>query len=156
MRYLLSLALALAPAGIARATEFRCYPPDPAGYFQAVMASPDSYRIVLGHLSFDPALPPSASAPTVFPPGSPFPARFEGLSFGLDGPGAPTIFDLTVVPSCNVLTCPYLHPGVDALIFVRLSEDGPVIDADPCLTPFFDTAPATLALLSACLRGEAC
>lgn len=156
MRIFTIITLCLMPVTQASATEFRCYPPDPASYFQAVQASPDQYRIVVGLFDFDPALLPNASGADLFPTVQPIPAQFTGQALGPDGPGADVAFDLTILPSCIMVTCATLTPGLPTLAFLRQAETGPVLDLYPCNTPLFAPMPETLVLLSACLRGAAC
>ena len=156
MRLLASLALCLIPVTQAGATEFRCYPPDPASYFNAVQASPDQYRIVVGTFDFDPTLMPYGAGAVLLPNVQPIPAHFSGQNFGPDGPGAGLAFDLTILPSCIMVTCATMTQGEQMLAFIRQGPDGPVLDADPCGTPLFAPVPETYAILTECLRGGVC
>jgi hypothetical protein len=147
MRWIIRLALCLIPVTQAQATEFRCYPPDPEEYFQAVMASPDSYQIVQGQFQFDPALLPFRAGSLLFPKQQPIPARFEGAVLRAGGFAPVPGFDLTILPRCVMVSCPVFEPGVAVIAFVRLGHDGPVLDADPCLSPLFAATEDTAALL---------
>jgi hypothetical protein len=156
VRWFVRLVLSLIPVSAVQATEFRCYPPDPASYFNAVQASRDQYQIVIGQFAFDPDLMPYGGGAVLLPNVRPVPARFTGQAFGPDGPGPDVAFDLTILPSCIMVSCATMTPGVPVLAFVRLAPDGAVLDADPCLTPVFAPMADTFGILSACLRGEAC
>ena len=48
MRIFTIITLCLMPVTQAIATEFCCYPPDPASYFQTAQASPHEYRTFVG------------------------------------------------------------------------------------------------------------
>jgi hypothetical protein len=156
MRLLAPLALCLIPVTQAGATEFRCYPPDPAGYFNAVQASPDQYRIVVGAFDFDPTLMPYGGGAVLLPNIRPIPAHFSGQSFGPDGPGAAVAFDLTILPSCIMVTCASMTPGIQVLAFIRQAPNGPELDADPCGTPLFAPLAETYTTLVECLRDTVC
>ena len=82
----------------------------------------------------------------------PIPARFSGHSIGLDGPGAEISFELTILPSCIMVTCATMTPGVQVLAFVRQGSDGPVLDVDPCGAPLFAPAAETMSILTTCLQ----
>jgi hypothetical protein len=156
MRYLAPLALCLIPVTQAQATEFRCYPPDPASYFNAVQASPDQYRIVVGQFNFDTALMPYGGGAVLLPNIRPILAHFSGQAFGPDGPGPDVAFDLTILPSCIMVTCATMTPGIERLAFIRQGPDGPVLDADPCSTPLFAPVAGTIDMLTGCLRSKTC
>ena len=150
------LALCLIPVTQAQATEFRCYPPDPAGYFQAVQASPAEYQIVRGRFQFDPALLPKPYMQAGDLRLRPIPAQFVGQVLGPDGFVADTSFDLTLEHYCTMVSCPYLEAGVEVVAFIRLGPEGRVLDADPCLAPVFAATDDTTELLLSCLRGGDC
>ena len=156
MRLLAPLVLCLIPVTQAQATEFRCYPPDPASYFNAVQASPDQYQIMVGTFDFDPTLMPYGGGAVLLPNIRPVPAHFSGHAFGPDGPGAAVGFDLTILPSCIMVTCATMSPGIEKLAFIRQGPDGPVLDLDPCGTPLFAPVAGTFAILAEFLRGRAC
>ena len=46
-----------------------------------------------------------------------------------------------------MVSCSVFGPRADVIAFVRLGSDGPVLDADPCLTPVFAATVDTAALL---------
>jgi hypothetical protein len=140
------LAAGLVATTPAVATEFRCYPPDPAGFYQIADASPGGYIIVRGRFSFDMDLLPYGGDPTVVPHITPIPARFSGERLGLDG-FAPDSFDLIIQPSCIMVTCTYMLAETEVIAFVRQTPEGLVLDADPCLEPVFAADDATAALL---------
>ena len=66
---------------------------------------------------------------------------------GADGFAPTPGFDLTILPSCVMVSCPVFGPQANVIAFVRLGSDGPVLDADPCLTPVFAATVDTAALL---------
>jgi hypothetical protein len=140
------LAAGLVAMTPAAATEFRCYPPDPAGFYGLAAASPDGYIIVRGRFSFDMDLLPYGGPPTVVANIRPIAARFSGERLGPGG-FAPDSFDLTIQPSCIRVTCTYMLAETQVIAFVRQTPEGLVLDADPCLAPVFAADDATAALL---------
>lgn len=156
MRLLTSLALCLIPVTQAHATEFRCYPPDPAGFYRAAAESPRRYRIVRGRFDFDPALLPYGGQLDFIPHVAPFPAHFEGQVLGAAGFGTDIAFDLRIEPSCIMISCPDFAPGAEVVAFVWQEASGYVLDADPCLAPLFAPTEDNVAVLLACVRGEEC
>ena len=152
----LCIALTVIACSPAQATEFRCYPPDPVGFYRATATGDDVYRIVRGRFSFDMQLLPYGGEASVIPVIRDIPARFTGHLLGRDGFVAALGFHLTIEPHCTMVSCPYLEQGTEVIAFVRQAADGPVLDADPCLTPVFAATRAVTDLLVHCLGTAAC
>lgn len=153
------LLLAAALLTATQAAALTCAPPDPLRSFREAQAAPESYVVLHGRLSFDPAAMPNGRRPprdgTGFPP---VPARFDGFALGLAGFTRPVRATVLLEPTCLGPFCGSIGPGDDWLLFARPSERGTYrVGIDPCGAWVFDRVPEpTLDALAGCLRGDAC
>lgn len=155
-RAAIALSVTLLSVNSATATEFRCYPSDLTAFFKVALGTTAEYQIVLGKFSFDPGQMPQSRGSLLLPQVVPIPAKFVGHILGINGELTDAAFDLTILPGCIMVTCTAMQPEENVLAFVRITDSGPVLDADPCLTPAFTPLPETIALLSACLGQNRC
>lgn len=159
IRPLLAFVALLLPAAPAGA--LTCAPADPLQSFRSAHAAPESYVVLHGRLSFDPAVMSGSREP---PPGAletvlePVEARFEGAALGLVGFTRPVRASVHLVPTCLGQFCGSIGPGEDWLLFARPSGTGTYrVEIDPCGAWAFDRpSQGTLDALAACFREGAC
>jgi hypothetical protein len=145
-------ALALLVLAATQAAALSCVPPDPLREFREAQAAPETYNVLYGTLSFDPArMPQEGLSPNPQP--APVGARFEGFALGLDGFTRPVQAPVTLQPTCAGPWCGTFGPGT-ALLFARVTPGaGYVVEIGPCGGGAYDQVPpAVLDRLAAC-RG---
>ena len=167
MTHISLLLLATTLAGQAQA--LTCIETDVLSEFARAHASPESYVVLQGRLSFDrqhladllasqgPRLSDDLADGTVSPPViGPVPARFEGRSLGARGFTQPVAAAVTLGASCS-MGCALVEPGEELLLFARPTEAGYQVTISDCggsIHPVPD--PATVRAMSACLRDGGC
>ena len=138
-----------------QAAALTCAPADPIRDFQAAQAAAETYHVLYGNLSFDPArMPQGGSSPNPRP--APVSARFQGFALGLEGFTRPVEARVTLQPTCAGPWCGTFGPGT-ALLFGQVTDAGYLVEIGPCGGGAFDqVSEATLGRLAACIRGQAC
>jgi hypothetical protein len=149
------LALAAALLAATDAAALSCIMPDPAQSFRMADEAPDRFVLLYGTLAADPALFPDGTE--LEPDPDPVPGRFAGHSLTAAGFTEEASGPVTLQPTCAAQWCGG-PPGTGPVpAFARLTGAGRVIELDPCNAWVFpDPSTATLDLMAACLRGEAC
>jgi hypothetical protein len=149
------LALPALLLGATQAAALTCAPADPIRSFREAQAAPETYHVLYGTLSFDPARMPQGDLGAM-PRPAPVSARFDGFGLGLEGFTRPVEAPVTLQPTCAGPWCGTFGPGT-ALLFAQVTAAGYVVEIGPCGGGAYDQVPeAVLARLAACMRGEAC
>lgn len=158
MRLTASLAFFAAALPLPAAA-LSCLPHSLEGAYQRVAADEAEYIVVHGRLTFDAALLPEVdmSRQAETPPRTAVPARLEGMSMTRRGFEVPFEQALTLDVHCYGPWCGSAATGQDILAFVRRSEDGYVLETNPCGGDLFGTpAPEMLDKVQACFAGKTC
>ena len=151
---MIRLALPALLLAATQAAALTCAPADPIRDFQAAHAAPETYNVLYGTLSFDPARMPQGTDPAPRP--GPVEASFSGFVLGLEGFTRPVEAPVTLQPTCAGPWCGTFGPGT-ALLFAQVTGEGYLVEIGPCGGGAFDqVSEATLSRLAACMRGEAC
>lgn len=145
---ILSACLSASQAGA-----LSCMRPNLAETFNRLQASDDIYNIAVGTLRITGKIPPYVE-------GRPrsVSAEFSGRFMGLNGLGKPQTRALTLKTHCVAHWCGGIpnDAGTEQLLFLRQSDNGPVLDFGAC--PEGNVSSVTqsrLDLLQSCLkRGE--
>lgn len=160
MKHLLTAAVVNAALILAatQAPALSCIPPDPVRTFQMANEAEDSYVVLYGTFGFDESLlPPGVQMGQMPPDPAPIPARFDGHALTLDGFNGPVSRPVIVQPVCGGPWCGGMGANLPYLAFAKVTEAGYVVEVDPCGFGVFQQPDrATLAQMTACLRGDAC
>lgn len=128
MRILLVCALALLPV---QAAALSCLRPDVQRSYAEVDAAPESYVVVSGRLTFDPAaLPRSHQKDTQ--PRTEVTAHLTGKSFGKDGFALPFERDIQMDVLCFGPWCGGVDTGAEVLAFIKRGAEGYTLEVSPC------------------------
>ena len=132
-----------------------CMAPDVARSTQAAMDSPDRYRIVSGILEFDPVTPPFDGTSLGDDETASFPARVSGYALTASGFDDTTQDRILVTTSCLMGSCGTVEPRVDMLMFLRVGENGPVLELGPCPQwAFAEPTDAQKQTVLSCIMGD--
>ncbi len=156
-RFLAAVFFSVMSAGPVTALSCVQYPPEQA--FQDASASPDSYVIVHGKLSFNPADLPlgfdeRGGGPTKE---TLFSASVVGFSLTAAGFNNRFIRNIKVHAACIGPWCASLGTGEDYLLFLKKVDQNYLLEITPC--PGFAFANPNAEVLNnihQCLLGEAC
>tara|TARA_R100000935_G_scaffold24000_1_gene43397 strand:- start:33 stop:518 length:486 start_codon:yes stop_codon:yes gene_type:complete len=150
------LALGLVLAGPAVALS--CFPQDVAETYRRAAEAAETYIVVHGRLSFDPArLPSTDMIPQQKPAHTLIPARLTGQA--LTKGGFDQAFDraITLDVQCFGPWCASAVPGTQYLGFLERRDGGYVLAVDPCGgMGHAEPTPAMLDKALRCLQGGAC
>ncbi|MGR3548887.1 MAG: hypothetical protein ACU0CB_18660 [Roseovarius sp.] len=150
------LALGCALGGPALALS--CLPPDVAETYRRAAEAEETYIVVQGRLTFDPArLPGTDMIPQQKPAHTLIPARLTGQA--LTKGGFDQAFDraITLDVQCFGPWCASAVPGAEYLGFLERRDGGYVLTVDPCGGMSHpDPTPAMLDKALECLQGGPC
>ena len=130
-----ALALILALCAT-EAAALSCMRPDPIATFNRLSDDPAEYYVLVGQVAFDAGLLPKGVVNAERNP-DPIAARFVGRGLTKSGFNATYVADVTLQPVCFGPWCGQATPGVEQLVFAKVTESGVVIEADPCGTTVF-------------------
>lgn len=153
MKSVLILALATATSG---AQALDCVAPDLATSFTSADCSFVDFVVGLGRLSFDTSRLPGDGQldDAEFPP---IPGQFVGKSLTMDGFETEPNVAVIVQPICAGSWCggvPNLENEVIA--FLQVIDGSFWFEVLPCGGRLFDADAASVAIVTACMRGETC
>lgn len=136
----------------AQAQALSCAAPDPVRAFQAAMAAPETYVVVSGTLALGIQEPvpdgPKDRARVVL-------VWFSGMVLTRDGFTQALQTPMTVQITCAGPWCGSMPDQTGRIYFAKVAAGAYTLGLGPCsgsLTP----TPQIEALLTACIRGEAC
>jgi hypothetical protein len=147
-----SLVLIAALVG-SQAQALSCVQPDPVRTFQSVMAAPDTYVVLRGRVSEAEVLIPLPEGKTE---DRPVPVWFIGTALTPDGFTQVLEGPMTVQISCAGPWCGSMLGNAEQIFFARVQDGNYTIDSGPCGGAAFAADPGTEALLTSCMRGDAC
>jgi hypothetical protein len=119
-----------------QATALSCMRPDPVRSYNTAADAEELYLVALGKVSFDASKLPKAEGNTS-PERTRIPARIEGKALSKTGFDYPFERDITVEVLCFGPWCGGGVPGETYLAFLRKTEEGYVMTADPCWSMAF-------------------
>lgn len=151
MKHLIGLVLMLTSSA---ASALTCVRPDPARSFATAQAAPETYIILRGHIGIAEVLIPPEPADPQAP--APIPVWFTGTSLTPQGFTQPYEGPMVVQPTCAGPWCGEINQDMDLIAFARQENGSTIITADPCGGWILPDDAATVATLTACIRGEAC
>jgi hypothetical protein len=130
-----------------------CLAPDPVQTFHRAMEAPDTYVILRGTLAIAEILiPPEVGKDQEHA----VPVWFHGMALTNDGFTRPFDGPMIVQVTCAGPWCGTVPADTDLIFFVQVVDGTYTIDAGPCGAGTFVPDPKTEALLTSCLRGDAC
>ena len=154
-RPILAVALSLTVASPASALS--CLQPDIARSTLDAVRSQDSYRIVLGRMSYRAVTPPAEGTPGEAGRALSIPARFTGRALTAEGFTDDTQDDIILNITCVMQSCGSVEPNTRVLAFLRREGDKAVLDLDPCSQWLFpDPTEEQLETVRACVTGGDC
>jgi hypothetical protein len=136
-----------------QAQALSCVQPDPVRAFQAAMAAPDAYVVLRGRVSEAEVLIPLPQGKTQ---DRPVPVWFIGAALTSDGFTQTLEGPMTVQITCAGPWCGSMLGDAEQIFFARLQDGAYTIDSGPCGGAAFAADPRTEALLTSCMRGDAC
>ena len=149
---ILAAISALVLAGQAQALS--CVPADVARTFAWASEAEESYLILNGSFAFTPA--PAWQGDINSPPSVQLPATFEGRYLTQDGfvdaPPLEVLLDFV----CLGPWCGAMQPDAEVLAFVEQTQDGYVLQVEPCSSTVLDPSDRNLAQVTSCMRGTGC
>ena len=148
-----SILAGLAVLWTTQAHALQCLRPDPVRSFQAAMVAPDTYVVLRGTVAEAEVLIPLPNDKTQ---PHPVPVWFVGDILTTAGFTESMEAPMTVQITCTGPWCGALLPETPMIAFARVQGGGYVIDAGPCATWAFQPDPLIEALLTSCIRGDAC
>ncbi|SMX40106.1 hypothetical protein [Octadecabacter ascidiaceicola] len=153
MKRFLLAALIAVTAGQTQALS--CMPPDIARTFNWANAAEESYLVLNGAFSFD--APARTRGGQLDPETVSMRAGFEGSYLGAAGfVPAPTL-DVTLTFVCLGPWCGSMESdGEDVLVFAQQTQDGYVVEIDPCFSKLFEPSQDNIDRVESCIRGESC
>ncbi len=156
MRLTAALPLLLWSTG---AAALSCLPHDVARVYQEAAASEDRYTVVLGEITFDPALLPEIveDDPVSTPRDTRIPARITGRALSHGGFLHPHDSEIDLVLKCFGPWCARAQSGTRFLAFVNLDRQPPEVVLDPCGGTGFGRPTAAMEQQAvACFTGGDC
>ena len=141
-----------------QAQALSCLRPDPITTFQQLAASPDSYFVLYGTLTFDEsALPQGSNSFEEIAPPDPIPARFVGKGLSKAGFARPYISRAMLQVTCAGPWCGSARSGAEAIYFVLASDPPVTMQAGACGGMIFEEpAQDVLDMLTSCMQGGPC
>jgi hypothetical protein len=151
MKIVLAAAL-VAVAGQAQALS--CLRADVARTFGWASEAKEHYVVLQGAFTFS---PPAEDLTDMNDRQSVrLPATFSGQYLGANGFVAAPTLDVTLRLECFGPWCGSIENNEDTLAFVEQTEDGYVLNVDPCFSTVFAPNDANVQSVLSCLRGTGC
>ncbi len=153
MKRLVMAGLLVAATG---AQALDCAAPQPARNFMTAEARAQDIVIVMGRFVFDASLMPGDDAPegVVYPA---IPGQFTGHGLTRDGFTAPMAISVAIQPECLNPWCGHFAPTTAPVIaFLQVTGSAYLLPVEPCGSGIYPADDATIALFTACMRGETC
>lgn len=147
---------ALLALGGTQAVALSCLPADPIREYQEAQASPNTFHVLFGHVTFDASQMSGGLSEDPEPEPAPVRAQFDGNSLASDGFTRPLVTEITLQPTCAGPYCGSVAPGF-LLLFARVTDGGYIVEVGPCGGGAYDEMnQQTILDLYACAAGESC
>lgn len=133
-----------------------CMRPDPMRAYQAAAEAEEAYVVVVGKLTFNERKLPEAVG-NDSPPQTRIPARMTGKALSKSGFDHAFDRDITLEVLCYGPWCGGAGSGETYLTFLKRTDTGYVMSADPCGSMMFqDPKPKALRQIEQCYKNGRC